>query len=246
MTAISSSTPVAEAGRDSSGELAGGPGRPIALRPAMPLEQVGLEAVDRPEQLSRSLDEPEEERRAEAQVRRGDGRGAVGSRSRLHRRPIRVPARRRDDEPAAAGGERRRDVVARPRRPATPRSSGPASRGRFGRARRPAGRPSSRASVAAFPERVAIACPSGPLPRMIVSIDVPRYRRGPPFRRHQKSRGHRLVSAAPGASDPGGPCRSSSVRAVRAPGPVPPGRAARASSWPQRSGSDCAWRKCCA
>ena len=55
-----------------------------------------------------------------------------------------------------------------------------------------------------------------------------------------------LVFAAPGASDPGGPCRSSSVRAVRAPGPVPPGRAARASSWPHRSGSGCAYCKYCA
>src|SRR2546427_6978956 len=45
-----------------------------------------------------------------------------------------------------------------------------------------------------------------------------------------KSRGHRSVSAAPGASVPWRPSAVVCARAVRAPGPVPPGRAARASS----------------
>ena len=119
MTAMSSSSRWREARLDPADELSGGPRRPIALRSSMPLEDVGLELVAGPEERGRPLDEPEEHRRPQAQVRGDDGSGAVRSQIRLDGLPLAVPTRRRDHDPAAAGRESGRDVVAnglRPRR----------------------------------------------------------------------------------------------------------------------------------
>ncbi len=66
---------------------------------------------------------------------------------------------------------------------------------------------------------------------------------GPPGResRATKNRGHRRGAAAPGVSVPWRPRFVVSDAPFRAPGPVPPGRAARASSWthPRRCGGSC-------
>src|SRR5690606_2195480 len=79
------------------------------LAPPVPLDEVRIEAG--PRVLCRGLlDEPEEERRAEAEVGRGDGRRP----GRLERArvalAISVPAGRPDDEAAAPRLEGRFDV----------------------------------------------------------------------------------------------------------------------------------------
>ena len=129
--------------------------------------------------------------------------------------------------------------------PAPARSAGscrsPRGRPRTRTARRRRRRPSVRSSAAASTAR-----PSGPSPRMsIVSMSWSLHRLGEGAAgsevRARKSRGHRRGAAAPGASVPWRPRFVVSDAPSRAPGPVPPGRAARASSWtrPRRCGGSC-------
>ena len=94
------------AGDDPGREVGGGPGRPVALPPPMPLEEVGVEIVERSEERDRRLHETPEQGHAEAEVRGGDRRRTVVAHRALHGRPIVGPARGRDDEPPAAGLQR--------------------------------------------------------------------------------------------------------------------------------------------
>ena len=165
-------------------------------------------------------------------------------------RAVRAPAGRRDARPADTAVEHGRDVgddgVAAE---ASTITLGAGERGRVV-PRPPVG--SRRAdSVTGSP---GAAAPSPPRGRA-------RRRRGSawssscrcPFRRRGRRRrlGHEKTAVTvvvPRPLEPpfpGGP-GSSCGRAVRAPGPVPPGRAARASSWtrPRRFGGSC--RDCCA
>ena len=98
------------AGDDPRGEVGGGPGRPVALPPPMPLQEVRVEVVERPEERDRRLHETSEQRHPEAEVRGRDGRRAVVAHRSLHGRAVLGPARGRDDEPPAAGLERGRHV----------------------------------------------------------------------------------------------------------------------------------------
>ena len=98
----------AGAGRDPPGEVDGGPGRPVALGASMPLEQVRVERVERPEQLDRGLHEPAEQHHAEAEVGGRDGRRArtagAGRRpgARSASQPVVAMTRRRAPAPRAA------------------------------------------------------------------------------------------------------------------------------------------------
>ena len=78
-------------------------------------------------------------------------------------------------------------------RPGAPRRAGSCCPSR--------GRPSSRASVPRSPKASAIVCPSGPSPKMIVSIAVPlscvTCSTRAPVRRQRKSRGHRCGVRGP-------------------------------------------------
>ena len=139
------------------------------------------------------------------------------------------------------------DVRRAPRRRATPRRRGrsrPKAGGVVAAAVGPAEdadrvRPRSRGVG-------ATARPRPPSPRivMVCMSSVPHFAwwRAAMVRRTQKSRGHRRGAAAPGVSVPWRPRFVVSDAPSRAPGPVPPGRAARASSSTlrRRCGGSCA------
>ncbi len=76
----------------------------------MPLEEVGIERLERPEQPDRRLDQPAEEDDADAEVRGRDRRRPVLAEERLDRRTVGGPAGRGDHEPTAAGVQRRGQV----------------------------------------------------------------------------------------------------------------------------------------
>ena len=123
----------------------------------------------------------------------------------------RVAAGRLDHQVRA--GERRRGGGARRRRPAEDADRSARARGRAAATARP--RPPS--------PRIVMVCMSS----------VPRFawwRAAGSGGQTRKSRGHRRGAAAPGASVPWRPRFVVSDAPSRAPGPVPPGRAARASS----------------
>ena len=97
-------------GDDPPGEVEGGARRSVALRAAVPLDEVRIERVERPEQLHGGLDQPAEQDDAEAEVRRRDGGRAVLAEQRLDAVAVAAPAGRRDDERPAAGLEAGRQV----------------------------------------------------------------------------------------------------------------------------------------
>ena len=92
---------------DPPGEVGGGARRPVALRAAVPLEQVRIERVERPEQRDGGLDQPAEEGDAEAEVRGGDRRRAVLAQQRSTRgrsavQPVVAMTNRRQPASSAA------------------------------------------------------------------------------------------------------------------------------------------------
>ena len=80
-------------GGDPPGEIDRGAGRSVALRAAVPLEEVRIERLERPEELDRGLDEAAEQDDAEAEVRRRDGGGPVFVEQRLDARGDRRSSR---------------------------------------------------------------------------------------------------------------------------------------------------------
>ncbi len=95
---------------DPARQLARGAGRSIELGPPVPLDEVGIERLDRAEQRDRRVDEPAEQRDTEAEVRRGDGRRVMPREQAVDERPVGGPAGRGDDEVADPGVERTGDV----------------------------------------------------------------------------------------------------------------------------------------
>ena len=211
---------------------------PVRLGAAMPFEQERVEPVHRPEQLGRGLHEPPEQGHPETEVGGHDRRRACFCQGTLDRLSIGRPAGRRDDEPPDAGLEPgldvgsysrslrrvdhdvgaadRRPVVSIEGRPADDRDafSAFASGSGDGPAQRAVaqddGLHGSWSSLHVGPRQVA---EDNKKPRS------PSWCRGPWSLRSLEAPVRRLG------------------RAVRAPGPVPPGRAARASSSiPRRNG----------
>ena len=204
--------------------------------------EVRIERLERPEQLDRGLDQPAEEHDAEAEVRRRDGGRAVTRRAAPRRgrdprvQPVVAMTKRR-----AAGLERGAPRWRRRRRRARPRRRGSRRRGRRDRAGRPRGRPSERGSVRAAGagcarsgrglDRAAERAVAEDEHRVhLVSLPRVEGRRSAEVQGMKKPRSPSWCRGPWSLRSLEAPVRRIG-RAVRAPGPVPPGRAARASSW---------------
>ena len=77
----------------------------------MPFEDVRVERLEPAEQLARHLDEPQEGRDAEAEVRGDEPDGTALAKPPIDGCAIGLPAGRADDEPSASGHERDVDVA---------------------------------------------------------------------------------------------------------------------------------------
>ena len=178
------------------------------------------------------LREPQEQRRPEREVRRDDGRGAARRGAARGRAPRRRPSPSSPGRTAVAGGQRVLEVVERrPRRAEA--STTTSARNAAGAARRPsAGRRAIGSGQPVAAAAAAIAPPRRPgsVDRGAASSDVlPRGAAVPEVRGITKAAAPSWCPRPLGASGPGGSVVRRS-RAVRAPGPEPSGRAARASS----------------
>ena len=219
---------------DPAREVQGRPGRSIGLVPAMPLDQVRIEALDRAEQVRGDLHEPREEVDAEAEVG-GDHRGRpVRPERGVHLVPCRAPAGGGDDEPADASLQRDGDVAGD--RLATRGIDHQVGRGERRRVVAGEGRPAEDGRALAAlarggsdgPAEMAVAEDDRLHVVVLTSLVGPRQVRTPDTKQPRSPwwcRGRCRWSLR---------SREAPVRLVdapiRAPGPVPPGRTARASS----------------
>ncbi len=96
---------------DPADEVQRGSGRPVALRASMPLDEVRIERLERPEQVDSGLDQPAEQDDTEAEVGGGDRGRAVIREKRFDAIPVGTPAGGRDHEGPAACRECRLQVV---------------------------------------------------------------------------------------------------------------------------------------
>ena len=78
---------------DPPGQVTRGAGRAVELGAAVPLDEVRIEVVEAPEERDRRVDEPAEQRHAEAEVRGRDGRGTVTRQQAFDERPVGGPSR---------------------------------------------------------------------------------------------------------------------------------------------------------
>ncbi len=223
---------------DAARELLGGAGGPVGFRPAVPLQEIRIEGLERPEERGRRVDQPPEEGHPEAEVGGRHGGRAVVAQDVVDGAVGGLPAGGGDDEAAATGGQGGRHV--RRHGGATRRLEDEVDTGEVGRVvaigRGPAQDPHDRlaplrergrdrAAHAAVPQddrshlRTSLPLWAGPAasesPDRQGRIERPRSPRGVRGPWSLRARWPRSVVVS---------------RAVRAPGPVPPGRAARASS----------------
>ena len=221
-------------GHDPAGERPGGARRAVRLAAPVPLDDRRLERAGAGVPAGRGLGEPQEQRGAERQVRRDDRGGTVLEEAARGpgRRRASQPGRRRGRTPGCPPPARARRWR-RPRADAeasttTSARSGASAGGRRGRVGRPA--PASGQPAAAAAAAIGAAQPAGAVDQELHLRSSfrgePRVPAGP---RITKAAAPRWCPRPLGASGPGGSVVRRS-RAVRAPGPEPPGRAARASS----------------